>query len=218
MFFKKEIKTRHIVSIIWIRWVSLLHWRYIEQHSFLLWVMCCVTFCLTRRQSWWVVKGWASPPSSSSSFICEADFCPIQRRKAFWLISSTIVKRKCEPQILTSLLEVMFLFSPGGWDAISSQGVTRHAASLSLTCLMSSPDWKTMEMNNIPLYWSNQKTQACLVKFNVMWYTLTSWMSFKLCWAAHPTDSRVSPANTCWVQTCSWWLRTCGFSWKTIYV
>lgn len=59
-------------------------------------------------------------------------------------------RNKCETQALTCLLGEMFHLPPGRSDIISPCGIIRQAASLSLTCLMPSLDWKTIEINNPP--------------------------------------------------------------------
>lgn len=51
---------------------------------------------------------------------------------------------------LTRLVGETFHWPPGRSDVITS--CFRQAASLSLTCLMSSLDWKTLEINDSPDY------------------------------------------------------------------
>ena len=54
---------------------------------------------------------------------------------------------KCETQELTCLVGEMFHSSAGKLDVISPRGLIWQPASLSLTSLMPSHDWKTVEIN-----------------------------------------------------------------------
>lgn len=56
-------------------------------------------------------------------------------------------EQKCETQALTCFVGEMFHSSSGRLDVISPWGLIWQPASLSLTSLMPSRDWKTVEIN-----------------------------------------------------------------------
>lgn len=58
-------------------------------------------------------------------------------------------RNKCGRHALTCLEGEMFHSLPRSSDVVPAFRSIRQAASLSLTCLMPSKDWKVMEINNV---------------------------------------------------------------------